>query len=239
MVIIAIVPARYNSIRFPGKPLVKIGDKPMIQHVYEQVIQVDSLKDVIVATDDLRIKEVVSSFQGKVVMTSPHHPSGTDRIAEVARNLSCDVIVNVQCDEPFIHPAMISELLTPFQQKEAPPMSTLKKRIIALEEIKDPNTVKVVTELNGMALYFSRSPLPYPQKKDHLYYKHLGIYAYQRDFLMHLSQLKQTPLEKAESLEQLRVLENGYQIQVVESAHNSISIDTPKDLERILKEDRE
>lgn len=230
---VAIIPARYHSSRFPGKALAEIRGKPMIQHVYERTASVESLEKVIIATDDERIREVVRSFKGSVVMTSTHHSSGTERIAEVARELSSHIVVNVQGDEPLIHPSMILEVLSPFHGRDRPHMSTLKKRMADQEEIEDPNMVKVVTDTKGMALYFSRSPIPYPQKKKGPYFKHIGLYAYERDFLIELSQLKKTSLEEAESLEQLRVLEHGYQIKVIESQYNSIGVDTPKDLERV------
>lgn len=233
MKIIAIIPARYNSTRFPGKALVKIKGLPMIEHVYQRVAQVKSLNQVIVATDDQRIYQVVKDFGGKVVMTSVKHQSGTDRIAEVAAKIDCDLVVNVQGDEPVLAGEMIETALLPFQKEKDIVMSTLKTEITNKAEINDPNVVKVVCDKNNYALYFSRYPIPYERNKKGKYYKHIGLYVYQRDFLLKYTKLKPSYLEKVESLEQLRVLENAYQIKVMETIHNSIGVDVEEDIVQV------
>lgn len=233
MEIVAIIPARYKSSRFPGKALAEIAGKPMIERVYYQVTQVDNLDRVIVATDDERIYKTVTEFGGEVKMTSSCHQSGTDRIAEVARDLECDLIVNVQGDEPVIDPEMIEQAMAPFYENNNLKMGTLKKRIKEKVEINDPNIVKVITDDKNNALYFSRSPIPYQRGEEAEYYKHIGLYVYQREFLIKYSQMKPTRLEKTESLEQLRALENGYNIKVVETKLDSIGVDTPEDIARV------
>lgn len=233
MKITAVIPARYESSRFPGKPLVEINNQPMIEHVYKRVEKTDVIDQVIVATDDRRIAEAIKNFGGKVEMTSSDHKSGTDRIAEVAQKINSDIIVNVQGDEPLIKPVMIEQLVKPFKGNEESLMTTLKKRIDDLNEINNPNVVKVVTDDNNFALYFSRATIPY-QRKDHDgkvdYYKHIGVYAFRRDFLLEYSKMNESRLEKIESLEQLRVLENGYKIKVVETVFDTVGVDTPEDL---------
>ncbi len=235
MKITAIIPARYNSTRFPGKPLKEIAGKSMIEHVYSRVSKAKSLEQVIVATDDLRIYEEVEDFGGKVVMTDSDHRSGTDRIAEVAAGLDSDLIINVQGDEPLLKPEMIEEAVEPFFHDDKLKMSTLKTEIDSPEEMLSPNVVKVVTDLAGYALYFSRSPLPYLKQGNICSYKHIGLYVYNRDFLLEFSRLAPTPLEKAESLEQLRALENGYRIKVVETDYMSIGVDTPEDVAEVAR----
>lgn len=226
-----IIPARYASTRFPGKALADIDGKPMIQHVYSRCELVKDIDNVIVATDDTRVKEAVEAFGGKVVMTSLDHKSGTDRIAEVAKDLDVDIIVNVQGDEPLIEPKAIEQAIKPFYEDESVMISTLMTKINNEEEYNNPNVVKVVTDKDGFALYFSRSLIPFPRNKgQNSVYKHIGLYAYRKDFLIHLSEMEQTSLEKAESLEQLRVLENGYKIKVVETNYDTIGVDTPEDL---------
>jgi len=240
---IGIIPARYNSTRFPGKPLIKIGGKTMIRRVYERCTL--SLNNVIVATDDERIRNEVDSFGGLVIMTSPDHKSGTDRCAEAvslyqkSRNEPVDVVINIQGDEPFLDPAILSHLSKCFINPEIR-ISTLVKKISSENEIFDPNLVKTVIDKNGLALYFSRSPIPYVINADkskwagtHPFYKHFGIYAFRKEVLMELTQLPLSSLEQAESLEQNRWLENGYRIHVEETEHESISIDTPEDLGKI------
>jgi len=230
-----IIPARYESTRFPGKALAEIDGKPMIQHVYDRSSMAEGINDVIVATDDSRIKEAVEAFGGKVVMTSPDHRSGTDRIAEVARSLDAGIIVNVQGDEPLIDPKAIEQSLKPFFEDDGVVMSTLMTKITDEEAYNDPNVVKVAVDKDGFALYFSRSVIPYQRNKGQKeVYKHIGLYAYRKDFLIQLSEMEQTSLEKAESLEQLRVLENGYRIKVVETEYDSIGIDTPGDLDKLI-----
>ena len=230
--IVVIIPARYNSTRFEGKPLAEINGKPMIYHVYQRSKMAKCVDDVIVATDDERIKNVVEEFNGKVVMTSNEHKSGTDRIAEVARNIDADIIVNVQGDEPLIEPKAIEQAIMPLIDDENVMMCTLMTKITNEAEYGDPNIVKVVTDNKGFALYFSRSLIPYPREKERLkIYKHIGIYVYRKDFLLEFANLQPTQLEQIECLEQLRVLENGFKIKVIETNYDSISVDTPRDLE--------
>ncbi|MFA8437256.1 MAG: 3-deoxy-manno-octulosonate cytidylyltransferase [Marinifilaceae bacterium] len=243
MKFIGIIPSRYASTRFPGKPLADINGKPMVQRVYEQAAKV--LDAVYVATDDNRIENAVKEFGGRVVMTSPDHQSGTDRCAEAyetirkASNEQFDVIINIQGDEPFIQPEQIEALKNCFQN-EATQIGTLVKPITHSPEIFDPNKVKVVIASNGQAIYFSRSPIPHIRNtkeeqwmEKHTFYKHIGMYAYRNTALKEITQLPQSKLELAESLEQLRWLENGYIIQTDITQHESIGIDTPEDLERI------
>ncbi|HEY5973414.1 MAG TPA: 3-deoxy-manno-octulosonate cytidylyltransferase [Geobacteraceae bacterium] len=247
MKITAIIPARFASTRFEGKALADIMGKPMIQHVYERTRRASLVSEVIVATDDERIASVVRGFGGTVEMTSTGHETGTDRLAEVAARLSSDIIVNVQGDEPLIEPAMIDEAIGPLVADHALPMATLKSRIKELHDFLSPNVVKVVTDWEGYALYFSRSPLPnfrdkWNDLKDEAFasgrllcYKHVGLYVYRREFLLQFAQMSPTYLELAEKLEQLRVLENGYRLKVVETEYSSIGVDTPGDLEKVLE----
>lgn len=233
----AIIPARYASTRFPGKPLASIGGKPMIQRVYEQAQACSQLNEVIVATDDERIKKAVLSFGGKVVMTRPDHVSGTDRIAEVAFGLTdTDVVVNIQGDEPFVQEAQLTQLCDFFNRSEVA-IATLAHPITDAKMIVDPNVVKVVFTPTGKALYFSRSPIPYLRSvaqeewiSKGLHFQHLGLYAYRRDVLLALTELPTAALEIAESLEQLRWLAADYPIYVGVTAHKSLGIDTPEDL---------
>ncbi|MGA1870450.1 MAG: 3-deoxy-manno-octulosonate cytidylyltransferase [bacterium] len=232
--VIIIIPARYSSSRFPGKPLAEIDKLPMIQHVYERAKKTKYHDEVIVATDDMRIFEAVRKFDGKVVMTKVDHQSGTDRVAEVAQDREADIIVNVQGDEPLINPSAIDQAIEPLVEDEHLAMSSLMTRIRNEEECSDSNIVKVVVDQQNNALYFSRSCIPYPRHKEGLQiYKHVGIYVYRKDFLLRLSAMEQTPLERTESLEQLRVLENGFRIRMVNTNYESISVDTPEDLEYI------
>ncbi len=233
MQITAVIPARYSSTRFPGKPLAKIAGEPMIKHVYRRVKRVEELDEVIVATDDNRIYSTVKEFGGEVRMTSTTHPSGTDRIAEVARNLDSDIIVNIQGDEPLIKKEMIKAAIKPFYGDKSLKVSTLKKKINDKEEINDPDVVKVVTDKKGYALYFSRSLLPYPRKDGAEFFKHIGLYVYRRDFLLNFCEMETTLLERVESLEQLRILENGYRIKVVETDYNAIGVDKPEDIKKV------
>ena len=244
--IIAVIPARYGSTRFPGKALVDIKGKPMIQWVYERTKRSKLIDRVIVATDDDRIFRAVTSFGGEAMMTSLHHATGTDRIAEVAKSIACHIVVNVQGDEPLIQPAMIDEAVMPLMQDASIPMGTLCRRIEDREEAFDPNVVKVVFDKNGFALYFSRAPIPWDRDcwagksswKDLLLesplYKHIGLYVYRRSFLLDYAHLPQTALEAIEKLEQLRVLENGYRIKTVITRHESFGVDIPDDLGKIL-----
>ena len=235
MKVLCVNPARYSSTRLPGKPLAMIAGKPMIQHVYERACRALLPQEVVVATDSKIVSDAVKGFGGKVMMTSPDHPSGTDRLAEVALSYpDIDVIVNVQGDEPMIPPEVIDKLAQAFEDDKDLNMTTLKT-LMGEEEYNNPNAVKVVTDQNGYALYFSRSLLPYPRNKtaDFKVYKHVGIYAYRRSFLLSYAAYEPTPLEQIEGLEQLRVLENGQRIKVLESKFQGIGIDTQEDLDAI------
>ena len=232
MKVLCVIPARYASTRLPGKPLSMIAGKPMIQHVYERACQAQSPNEVVVATDNELVEKAVLDFGGKAVMTSPDHPSGTDRLAEVALMYpDVDVIVNVQGDEPMIPPEVIDRLAEAFNSDADLNMATMKV-VMDEEDYENPAAVKVVTDQQGYALYFSRSLMPYPRNKPEGFkvFKHVGIYAYRRNFLLKYAALAPTPLEKAESLEQLRALENGYKIKVLESDFQGIGVDTPEDL---------
>ena len=242
MKITAVIPARYASTRFPGKALAEIDGRPMIQHVYERAAQSKLISRVIVATDDLRIADAVNIIGGESIMTSTGHETGTDRLAEVAAGLDSDIIVNVQGDEPLIDPAMIDLALQPFLEEADLQMGTVKTRIKCLHDFLSPNVVKVVTDNRGDALYFSRSPLPFFRDKwkdlkddsfccgKLLCYKHVGLYVYRRDFLLKFAAMPATFLEISEKLEQLRAIENGIKIRVVETEFESIGVDTPDDL---------
>ncbi len=229
--IIIIIPSRYGSTRLKGKPLIKIAGKPMIQHVYEQSQKAVGISDVIVATDDKRIFDTIIGFGGNARMTSGKHRSGTDRIAEVAKRLKAEIIVNVQGDEPLVKPRMIEELVSPIINEDVV-MSTLKCKMKNKEDIENPNIVKVVTDLEDNALYFSRSIIPHSIGYKNIY-KHIGLYAYKKDFLIKFSQMSPSNLEKIESLEQLRVLENGWKIKVVETQNQSQGVDTLDDVRRV------
>ena len=232
MKVLCVIPARYASTRLPGKPLSMIAGKPMIQHVYERACQAQLPNEVVVATDNELVEKAVLDFGGKAVMTSPDHPSGTDRLAEVALMYpDVDVIVNVQGDEPMIPPEVIHRLAEAFNGDADLNMATMKV-VMDEEDYENPAAVKVVTDQQGYALYFSRSLMPYPRNKPEGFkvFKHVGIYAYRRNFLLKYAALAPTPLEKAESLEQLRALENGYKIKVLESDFQGIGVDTPEDL---------
>ena len=234
----AIIPARYQSSRFPGKPLAVLGGKPVIQRVYEQAVSV--LGEAYVATDDERILKTVEDFGGRAVMTRSDHQSGTDRIEEAARkiNTDADVIINIQGDEPFVQSSQIETLCRLFDDPTTQ-IGTLGKRFDSWEAVMNPNSPKIVTDLNGFALYFSRSVIPFirgVEQQEWLsrfpFLKHLGIYAYRREVLSEITQLPQSPLELAESLEQLRWLQNGYRIRVGETDVETVGIDTPEDLRR-------
>jgi 3-deoxy-manno-octulosonate cytidylyltransferase (CMP-KDO synthetase) len=236
MRIIGVIPARYKSSRLEGKPLADILGKPMVQHVYERAKRADCLDEVVVATDDERIRLAVESFGGKVAMTSADHRSGTDRVAEAVRDSRADIVVNIQGDEPMLDPAMLAELVEPFRRGTDAGIVTLKKRVSHESDFADPGVVKVVTDPAGFALYFSRSLIPYPRNRTPQFgvFEHLGLYAYTRDALMRLAALPPSALEEIESLEQLRALENGIRILVVETAsrQDMLSVDTQADLER-------
>jgi 3-deoxy-manno-octulosonate cytidylyltransferase (CMP-KDO synthetase) len=227
---IVIIPARFSSTRFPGKPLAEIEGKPLIEHVYRRVEQARLVSRIIVATDDRRIAVAVERFGGTAIMTRNDHPSGTDRLAEAAQELPPDtLIVNVQGDEPMINPADIDQAVTAARIGDAEIVTLMTK--IDSAELNDSNRVKVVTDLNGMALYFSRSKIP----SGGTCFLHVGLYVYRAGFLREFTKLEQTPLEIAERLEQLRALEHGYRIRVVEVEGESWGIDTPQDLDRFRK----
>jgi 3-deoxy-manno-octulosonate cytidylyltransferase (CMP-KDO synthetase) len=238
--IVGIIPARYGSTRFPGKPLAMLCGKPMIQHTCERAKKAACLTEVLVATDDGRIAEAVRGFGGRAVITAPGHVSGTDRIAEAAGTLEADIVVNIQGDEPLITPAAIEIAVRPLADDPSLPMSTLAHRIERLEHLFNPHMGKVVIDNRGMALYFSRAPIPYPSSdpsdpeilKTAVYYNTVGLYAYRRDFLLRFAALPPTPLERAERLEQLRALEHGYRIRVMETDYAPLGVDVPEDLDR-------
>ena len=237
-----IIPARYRSSRLPGKPLLKETGKYLIQHVYERACMARHAQDVIVATDDPRIAAAVEHFGGRVMMTRRDHPSGTDRVAEVARGLDADVILNLQGDEPLIDSATLDLLPQLLQRDTDSPMATLAVPISSLEQWHDPNCVKVVCDARGRALYFSRSPIPFVRDgqpefagEPPRFLQHLGLYAYRRDFLLQLSQMPAAPLEQLEKLEQLRVLAAGERIAVGVIRHASIGVDTWEDYRRFVE----
>jgi 3-deoxy-manno-octulosonate cytidylyltransferase (CMP-KDO synthetase) len=235
--ILGVIPARFASSRFPGKALAEIAGKPMIQHVFERASMARYLTRVIVATDDDRISGAARSFGAPVRMTRADHPSGTDRVAEVASAEDAELVVNIQGDEPLIDPTAIDAATLGVLGDPDIPMGTLAKRIENPEEIDNPNVVKVVRDTAGNAIYFSRCPIPYVrgERSPGLHYKHVGLYVYRRDFLLGYSSLPVGPLERAERLEQLRALENGHKIRVVETEYESLGVDTPAELERVSK----
>ena len=248
MSVVAVIPARYGSTRLPGKPLAIIGGKPMIQHVYENASKAKLLDQIIVATDDRRIEEAVKKFGGNVVRTSKDHASGTDRLAEVARKLkAADWLVNIQGDLPFIRSQTIARAIQPLMDDRKIPMGTVCTAIYEMKDWQNPNVVKVLKDRAGFALYFSRAPIPFLRNNEidvagktstsssnqRLWgYRHLGLYVYRRDFLLKFAGLRPTPLERIESLEQLRALQNGYPIYVAEVDEQPIEVDTPADLKK-------
>jgi 3-deoxy-manno-octulosonate cytidylyltransferase (CMP-KDO synthetase) len=247
---VVVIPARYASSRFPGKPLAIIAGRPMIQHVYERARQACLADLVLVATDDRRIQEAVAAFGGQAVLTSAAHATGTDRVAEVVRQLRCDIVVNVQGDEPCIAPSAIDAIIQPLRDEATVSIATLAHPLQAVADFLSPHVVKVVVDGHSNALYFSRAPIPYdrqawPQAPHVLLaagaslrpppgcYRHFGLYAYRRDVLLHLAALPQTTLEQAEQLEQLRAMEHGYRLRVVLTTHESVGVDTPDDIARV------
>lgn len=255
MRVVAVIPARWQSTRFKGKVLADINGKPMIQHVWERAKRAHSIDEVIIAVDKDKVQKVVEAFGGKAVMTSPEQPSGTDRIAEVMTAVEADVVINVQADEPLVHPLMIDELAQVFEYEREAQMATLIKRIHCKEDIMNPNVVKAVVDRKGYALYFSRSPIPYVRSKgtaslaypetmediSERYFKHIGMYAYTKEFLFAFTNLPKSTLESEECLEQLRALEHGYKIKTIETRYETVGVDTAADLEKvkaILKETR-
>ena len=233
--ILGVIPARFASTRFPGKVLALLSSKTVLQHVYERACQSRYLSSVIVATDDKRVYEAAKSFGARVRMTRADHASGTDRVAEVASTGQADVVVNIQGDEPLIDPAAIDAAILPVVHDRQVVMATLKKKIEDPREIADPNVVKVVSNHAGDAIYFSRCAIPYARERSGAWFKHIGLYAYRRDFLLGYSRLPVGPLERSERLEQLRALENGFPIRVIETDYESLSVDTPEDLERVSR----
>ena len=251
MGVLVVIPARYGSTRFPGKPLAMLGGRPMIQHVYQGVAKSRHADDVVVATDDERIINAVAGFGGQAVLTSPSARSGTERVAEVARTRRAEVVINVQGDEPLMQAGMVDQVAEFLLRHAAVPMASLMTPFKPGEDLSNPNTVKVVVDRDGFALYFSRAPIPYlrqqardmghgpgdmahsPQPTAQKHWKHIGLYGYQRHFLLQFPSLPPTPLEQAEQLEQLRALEHGYRIKLLETAHDSIGVDTPEDLAKV------
>ncbi|MCJ7578039.1 MAG: 3-deoxy-manno-octulosonate cytidylyltransferase [candidate division Zixibacteria bacterium] len=252
--IIGIIPARYSSKRLPGKPLIQIEGKPLVQRVYESAKKSSFLDRVIVATDSARISDVVYGFGGEAYLSLRRHPTGTDRVAEVVRNLNYDLVLNIQCDQPFLNPKMIDDLVTSMFGERNLWMGTLAIKIEDPQKLKNPNVVKVVLDQKGFALYFSRFPIPYlrdPHPTAHFrssnqinlrrspYYEHIGIYAFRKDFLLKFASWRETPLEKYEKLEQLRALENGYRIKVCVTRYQSFAIDSRSDLIKLKGRKRE
>ena len=236
---IGVIPARWASTRFEGKVLAKINGRPMIEHVWQRSRQSRLLKEVIIACDDERIAKAARAFGAKAVLTSRDHASGTDRVAEAAANVTAEIIVNIQGDEPLIRPGIIDDLVTALTTDPACVVATVIKTIRGEDEAGNPNVVKVVVDAQGNALYFSRSAIPYDRDKagtDKVwYYKHLGIYAYRKDFLLKFRNMPRSPLEQAEQLEQLRALEAGVKIKTVLTDIETIGVDTPEDLARVEK----
>ncbi len=232
---VVIIPARYASTRLPGKPLLEIGGRPLVEHVYERAVRARGISAVVVATDDERIYQAVKGFGGQAVMTSPEHPTGTDHIAEAAEAFDADVVVNVQGDEPLIPSDVVERVAAALGPEEPAPMASVMTRVRTATERDSPSVVKVVVDRQGYALYFSRYPIPFVREPGvaHLPYRHLGIYAYRKGFLRKYARLPQTPLERLEMLEQLRALEHGYRIRMVETDYVPVGVDTPEDLEHV------
>jgi len=232
-----IIPARFQSSRFPGKPLAPILGKPMIQRVYERALKAKSLERLIIATDDERIFDAARKFGAEAIMTSASHTTGTERAAEAAKKIGSPLIINIQGDEPLIKAGMIDALAAALQDSDVP-MASLMARITDLSLIKNPHIVKVVADREGWALYFSRQPIP--SSAPDYFFQHIGIYGYQREFILKYARLEPTRLEKCEKLEQLRVLENSYRIKMIEIPRSTLSVDTPQDIirvENILREE--
>ncbi|MDZ4713496.1 MAG: 3-deoxy-manno-octulosonate cytidylyltransferase [bacterium] len=242
MKILGVIPARYSSTRLPGKPLLLIKGKPMIVRVYEQALKSKLLNDVIVATDDKRIFDLVKNYNGNVMMTSAKHTSGTERICEVVKKINCDIVVNIQGDEPYISPVNIDKAIAPLIEDRDINVATLAVRIKNAADIVDENKVKVVLDKANFALYFSRSAIPFDMENNpaklwtlnkRKYYKHLGLYVYRKKFLEKFAKMKKSYLEDTEKLEQLRILENGERIKVIITGKDSRSVDTKEDLNLI------
>ncbi|MGL4628755.1 3-deoxy-manno-octulosonate cytidylyltransferase [Cetobacterium sp.] len=236
MKFLGVIPARYESTRLPRKPLKDICGHTMIEWVYKRAIK-SNLDRVVIATDSKEVFDEVLSFGGDVIMTDANHLNGTSRIAEVCQKITdYDVVINIQGDEPLIEPDMINSLIDIFKEEKDLKMATLKHKLKKKEDIENPNFVKVITDKKDYAIYFSRSVIPYPRNENlDIYFKHVGIYGYKREFVLEYSKLESTPLENSESLEQLRVLENGYKIKVLETPYEIIGVDTAEELERVRK----
>lgn len=233
MNVIGVIPARFSSARFVGKVLADLGGKPVVQHVWENARKSKMLDDLIIACDDERVRKAAESFGAKAVSTSPDQPSGSDRLIEVINPIDVKVVINIQGDEPMVKSEMIDDLARAVLDNKDVYMATLAKKIEDKSEINNPNVVKVVKDKNGFALYFSRSVIPYPRfETASMHYKHIGLYAYTKDFLFQFKNLAKSYLEMTEGLEQLRVLENGYKIKVIETKFDTIGIDMPEDLEK-------
>jgi 3-deoxy-manno-octulosonate cytidylyltransferase (CMP-KDO synthetase) len=236
--VVGVIPARYGSSRLPGKPLVDLQGKPLLYHVYQRSLKARTLDRVLIATDDERVYRAASEFGAPVVMTGKEHRSGTDRIAEAVQDLDADLVINIQGDEPLIDSEAIDQVVSLLEEDSASVMSTLKAPIENREDLLNPNVVKVVTDEKGYALYFSRAPIPFHKSKPDSFehcYRHIGLYAYRRDFLMQFTKWTPSTLEKMEDLEQLRALEHGAKIKVGLTSTHVFGVDTPEDLERIRK----
>ena len=236
MKIIGVIPVRYDSERFPGKALVQLWDKPILQHVYERVAKSNMLDRVIIATDDTRVQEKARSFDAPVVMTSKDCFSGSDRVAQAVKDLDCEIVVNIQADQPVLPTQILEEIIKPLLVQPALLIVTPIYPLTDLSGLNNPNTVKVIVDKEGYAIYFSRSPIPYVRNKIQdiqLFYKHIGVYAYRKEFPLEYAKLPPSHLEKTEGLEQLRILENGYRIKTVLVNSDSVSVDTKEDLESI------
>lgn len=235
---IGVIPARYSSSRFEGKVLASLAGKPMVQHVWEQAKKSQRLEDLVVACDDERVYKAVNDFGGKAVFTARGHASGTERLTEVVNPLDVKVIVNIQADEPLVQPSMIDSIVDALLEDDSLVVATVIKKIEHPEEIEDPHVVKVVFDKHLFALYFSRHSIPFirdEKPKEPIHYKHIGLYGYTKDFLFTYKTLAESKLEKLEKLEQLRILENGYRIKLVETAFETFGVDTPEDLEKVRR----
>ena len=236
MKVVAVIPARYQSTRFEGKPLADIHGKPMIYHVYDRAKRAVGIQDVFVATDDERIRKAVEDFGGKVVMTSPEHKTGTDRIAEAASDLDVDIVINVQGDEPLVHPEMLEQAMQPLLEEPKLLVTTLISPIEDAADFIASTIVKTVVDPKRNVLFFSRSPIPYPKtRQSYIAYKQVGLYAFRKEFLLEFAAMAPTPLELIEGVELLRAVENGIQVRGVETRHRTISVDTISDLFEVRK----
>ena len=239
MKVLGVIPARYKSSRFEGKVIADLAGQPMIQHVWERAKKSQRLDDVLIACDDDRVARKAKAFGAKVAMTSPDHPSGSDRIAQVVSSLNVEIVVNIQGDEPLLESTVIDQLVDALQDSKDCPVATVIRMIEDKRELDNPNIVKVVVDSQGVALYFSRAVIPFDrdgnQEERIEHYKHLGLYAYRKDFLLKFTQMPPSRLEMAEKLEQLRILEAGYKIKTIVTKFDTIGVDTPEDLKRVEK----